>query len=215
MTYARRQNNGTLLPDGTVLVTGGSSGSGFDNSSSPVYAAELWNPSNGAWTTLASASVYRGYHSTAVLLPDGRVLNAGGNKTTGSTTYQVFSPPYLFKGVRPTITSAPASAAYGSTFFVQTLDAASITKVTLIRLPSVTHAFDANQRLNYLPFTPAVGGLNLTAPPSANVAPPGHYMLFLVNGSGVPSVAAILVLGTSALPTPNGFRHRDRSLLDR
>ena len=95
MSSARRQQNATLLPDGTVLVTGGSSGAGFNNSDAPVYAAELWNPSTGTFTTLSSAARYRGYHSIALLLPDGRVLSSGGD---GEPNAEVFSPPYLFKG---------------------------------------------------------------------------------------------------------------------
>ncbi len=114
MANARRQSNATLLPDGTVLVTGGSSGPGFDNASYPVYPSEIWNPSTETWTTVASITVYRGYHSTAMLLPDGRVVSAGGE--VGGPSYEIYSPPYLFKGARPTITSAPTSVGYGQTF---------------------------------------------------------------------------------------------------
>ena len=203
MATARRQLNATILPDGKVLVTGGSSGSGFDNSSTPVYTAELWDPATGKWTTLASITMYRGYHSTALLLPDARVLSAGGD--VSGATAEIFSPPYLFKGARPAITTAPASISYGQTFFVETPDAASITQVTLLRLGAATHAFNHNQRINFLGFSQASGGLNVNAPASANLAPPGHYMLFILNGNGVPSVAPILNLAP-ALPdtTPPG-----------
>lgn len=196
MHYARHQANATVLPDGTVLITGGSSGSGFDNSSSSVYSAELWNPATGTFTIMASNAVYRGYHSTAVLLPDGRVLSAGGN--IGGPNAEIYSPPYLFQGARPTISWAPANAAYGQSFFVSTPDAASITQVTLIRLASTTHTFDENQRFMRLSFGQASGGLTVTAPASGNIAPPGHYMLFIL-ANGVPSVAAIVQI-TSASP---------------
>ncbi|HSV36094.1 MAG TPA: galactose oxidase-like domain-containing protein [Ramlibacter sp.] len=199
MSVARRHHNATLLPDGTVLVTGGTSGPGFDNAATPVQAAELWNPATETWTTLASASVPRIYHSTALLLPDGRVLTGGGD---GNYAAEVFSPPYLFKGARPAMSAVPASIGYGQQFTVQSPDAASIQKVTLIRLPSVTHAFDQNQRMNILSFTPGSGTVGITAPPNANMAPPGHYMLFLVNGLGVPSLAAVVQLGTAAPPPP-------------
>ena len=196
MAHARRQNNGTVLPDGKVLITGGSSGSGFDNSSNPVLQAEMWDPATGKFAPMASSTVYRGYHSVAVLLPDGRVFSGGGN--VGGPNYEIFSPPYLFNGARPTITSAPSAASYGQTVFVQTPDAANITTVTLIRLPSVTHSFNQDQSFNKLTFAQASGGLNVTLPSNANLAQPGYYMLFLVNGSGVPSVAKILQLTTSS-----------------
>ncbi len=192
MADARRQHNLTLLPDGKVLVTGGSSGFGFDNASYPVYPAEMWDPATGSWSTMASISVYRGYHSTALLLPDGRLLSAGGEQTGASA--EIYSPPYLFKGARPSITSAPSTVKYKRSFFVGTPDAASISQITWIRLGSVTHAFNQNQRLNHLQFALASRGLNITAPANGNLAPPGHYMLFLVNNNGVPSVASIIRL---------------------
>ena len=203
MSRPRRHLNATLLPDGTILVTGGSSGAGFNNTGSPALSAELWDPATERWTTLASQTVGRFYHSVALLLPDGRVMSAGGN---GRPQVEVFSPPYLLTGERPTITGAPTGVGHGQTFSVQTPDAASISAVTWIRLPSVTHAFDQNQRINRLPFTRTTGALSVTAPANANVAPPGHYMLFVLNGQGVPSVARIVQLagtgGTTPPPAP-------------
>jgi Domain of unknown function (DUF1929)/Glyoxal oxidase N-terminus len=190
MANNRRQLNLTILADGKVLATGGSKGFGFDNSSYSVHPAEMWDPVTGKWTTMASIGTYRGYHSTALLLPDGRVLSAGGEQTGASA--EIYSPPYLFNGSRPSITSSPTSVKYAQTFFVGTSNATSIAKVTWIRLSSVTHAFNQNQRLNTLKFTQASGGLNITAPANAKFAPPGHYMLFIVNSSGVPSVAKII-----------------------
>ena len=194
MSIARRQLNATLLPDGTVLVTGGTSGPGFNDPTHPVYPAELWDPATESWRTLASATVPRLYHSAAVLLPDGRVLSTGGNDYP---TPEAFSPPYLFKGARPTMSAVPSTIGYGQPFSVQTPDAANITKVTLIRITSVTHAFNENQRLSVLSFTPGSGTLNIVAPATANVAPPGHYLLFIVNGNGVPSVGSIVQLGAA------------------
>ena len=202
MSIARRQVNATLLPDGTVLVTGGTSGAGFNNASTPVYPAELWDPATGTWRTLASATVPRLYHSAAVLLPDGRVLSTGGN---GYTTPEAFSPPYLFKGARPALSGVPAAIAYGQRFTVQTADAANIRKVTLIRITSVTHAFNMNQRLNVLGFTPSTGALEIVAPSGGNLAPPGHYLLFLVDGNGVPSIGSIVRLDASAPPPQTTF----------
>ena len=193
MTFARRQLNATLLPDGKVLVTGGHSGP-ENSASTAVYAAEMWDPATESWTTMASAQAPRLYHSAALLLPDGRVLTTGGDWVT---QVEVYSPPYLFAGARPTITSAPAAVSYGQSFFVETPDAANIASVTWIRLGSVTHAFDQNQRINRLSFSQAAGGLNVVAPPDANLAPPGHYMLFVLNGNGAPSVARIVRLEAS------------------
>jgi Domain of unknown function (DUF1929)/Glyoxal oxidase N-terminus/Galactose oxidase, central domain len=190
LVYARRQLNLTLLPDGKVLASGGSGGYGFDNQNYPVYAAEMWDPATGQWTTMDSITVYRGYHSTALLLPDGRVVSAGGEQTGASA--EIYSPPYLFKGARPSILSGPSSVKYAQQFFVGTPDATTISQVTWIGLGSVTHAQNQNQRLVHLQFTQASGGLNITAPANGNLAPPGYYMLFLVNSNGIPSVAKII-----------------------
>jgi hypothetical protein len=195
MSIQRRQLNATLLPDGKVLVTGGSNAAGFDEPSGAVLYAEMWDPTTETWSTMASHTRYRGYHSIALLLPDGRVLSAGGDLSAGGGTAfnaEVYSPPYLFNGARPTITSAPTSVSYGETFVVQTPDALGITQVTWIRLSSVTHGFDQNQRINRLGFSQTQGGLAVRTPSSAKVCPPGHYMLFILNSKGVPSVSQIL-----------------------
>ena len=197
MSIARRHLNSTLLPDGTVLVTGGTWGPGHNNAATPVFSAELWNPATEGWTTMASASIPRLYHSAAVLLPDGRVITTGGD---GYSDIEVFSPPYLFKGARPTMTGAPATVGYGQNFSVQSPDAASISKVTLIRLAAVTHAFDQNQRINTLQFSRSGSNIDITAPANSILAPPGIYMLFILNGTGVPSVASMIKLGGSSPP---------------
>lgn len=197
MAKARRHLNAVLLPTGDVLVTGGTSASGFDNPAGAVFTAELWNPDTEKWTTLASNHVIRMYHSTSILLPDGRVLHTGSGDGGGGANErnaEIFSPPYLFRGPRPEVSSAPSTASYGQTITVGTAQAAGIAKVTLVRLGSTTHAFDQNQRLVPLTFSTAASGLSVTMPANGNLAPPGHYMLFLVNGSGVPSVARIVQL---------------------
>ena len=202
MQSARRQLNATILPDGTVLMTGGSSGAGFNNANAPVLTAERWDPAQPAeksFTTLASATRYRGYHSIALLLPDGRVLSSGGDNEPNA---EVFSPPYLFTGARPTVSAAPSNISYGGAFVVETSDAASITAVTLVRLSAVTHAFNMNQRFVSLAYSPGAGRLTVTAPAAGEVAPPGDYMLFLLNTSGVPSIARMVRLGRDAAPAP-------------
>jgi hypothetical protein len=203
LAIGRRQTTAVILADGTVLVTGGTSQCGFTNEAGAVFAPELWNPSTGAggsWTTMANASVVRVYHSTTVLLPDGRVLSSGsgdGGGVTQQYTYEIFSPPYLFKGARPTYNLSSSQIRYGVPFTVTTQNAAAIRKVTLIRLASSTHAMDMGQRLNTLTFQAAGDGQSLTVTPPAagRLAPPGPYMLFIINDKGVPSVAQTLLLG--------------------
>lgn len=196
MHYPRRQHNAVILPDGKVFISGGSSAGGFDTSTSPVLPTEMWDPATGQFTVMASIAVYRGYHSTALLLPDGRVLSAGGN--VAGPNAQTYSPPYLFDGARPTISSAPTSVGYGQTVFVGTPDATSITKVSWIRIGSTTHTFDESQRYMRLNFTQGTNGLNVTMPANGNIAPPGYYMLFILNSSGVPSVAKIVQISANA-----------------
>ncbi len=197
MRYARRHLNATLLADGKILVTGGTSSPGFNDATAAALPAEMWDPASGSWSTMASMATPRVYHSTALLLPDGRVLASGGGDpapVNGSDNVdsQIYSPPYLFKGARPVISSAPATVAYGARFWVGTPDAAGIARATWIRLGSVTHAFNNSQRIAELTFTRSANGLNLDAPTDPNLVPPGHYMLFLLNAQGVPSVARIV-----------------------
>ncbi len=205
MAYARRHLNATVLPTGEVLVTGGSSGTTFNDVGNAVRAAEIWSPVTGTWRTVASSRVSRVYHSISLLLPDGRVLHSGSGEGAGApneTNAEIYSPPYLFKGARPTITDAPSQVAYNSSFNITTPDAAGIAKVSLIRLGSATHAFDMNQRFQWLSFARRDGGLIISAPTNRNRTPPGHYMLFVLDGEDVPSAAKIVSIGSSSDPDP-------------
>jgi hypothetical protein len=195
MAHPRRQFNATLLPDGTVLATGGTSAAGFSDPAGAVRVAEVWDPATEVWSPLAGNRVTRVYHSTTLLLPDGRVLHSGsgdGVDLPRELSAEIFSPPYLFRGPRPSIDDAPDAIAYGEQFFVATADAPRVVRATLVRLGSVTHGFDQNQRFLELSFQRAAGGLAITAPLSGSLAPPGHYMLFILNGSGVPSKGRII-----------------------
>ncbi len=198
MVYARSFMNLTMLPDGSTLATGGETDRNGGDISKAVYAAELWSPSTQTWSTMSSMRTPREYHGTALLLPDGRVLVSGMGADFGNVpdekSAEFYSPPYLFKGARPTISQAPSQISYNSSFFVQTADNASIASVALIRTGAVTHFFDQNERFLPLSFTQAAGGLTVTAPVDANLAPPGFYMLFIVNNAGVPSVAPFVQL---------------------
>jgi hypothetical protein len=202
MAQPRRHLNATVLPDGTVLVTGGVSGGGFNDLTTAVHTAELWDPAKpNDWTALAPNAIDRGYHSVSLLLPDGTVLHgaSGDADVPGTTTpfpaqrnHEIFHPPYLFRGARPVITSAPGTVTNGSAFQVATPNAAQVTSVRWIHLGAVTHAFDQSARANTLTFTQQGGGLSVTAPSDANSAPPGYYMLFILNRNGVPSVGKII-----------------------
>jgi galactose oxidase len=202
MQHPRRHLNATILPDGQVLVTGGTSGGGFNDLAGAVHAAEVWNPATGHWTTLASNAVDRGYHSVSLLLPDATVLHgasgdAGIPGTNGTypaqRNHEIFRPPYLFKGARPVITSlSQTTVGYGQVVTVNTSYAQQITQVRWIRLGSVTHAFDAGQRANSLTFTKTASAVKVTTPSNAKKAPPGYYMLFILNRNGVPSAGKMV-----------------------
>jgi len=202
MNYPRATTtNLVVLPDGNVMVFGGGTNmSGYDATSQPIYAAEQWSPVTQTWRVMASQSKPRLYHAVALLLPDGRVLSAGSGRDTGVTDQlngEIYSPPYLFQGARPTLTSVPNGAiAYGSSFFVGTPDP-DIASIALIRPAAVTHGFAEDQRFVNLSFAPTTGGLTVQAPANANLAPPGYYMLFLLNGNGIPSVAKFIRLPSS------------------
>ncbi len=211
MQYPRRHLDLTILADGKVLASGGTQGSGFNNTCSnlAVLPAEIWNPATGNWTTVASLNKRRQYHSVAVLLIDGRVLVGG---TTGAPAseegckdldeelqQEIYSPPYLFNSngtlaSRPGITNAPDTISYGTQFIVQSPSASRITRVTLVRLSSVTHSTNMNQRFNNLTFSRVGMGLLVTPPANGNQAPPGHYMMFIFDDAGVPSVAKVVKL---------------------
>jgi hypothetical protein len=208
MSQARIEMNAVILPSGKVLAMGGSVND--ESASSKSLNADLYDPVANTFSS-AGANVYaRLYHSVALLLPDATVWLAGGNPSRGTyeSRMEIYKPAYLFKSdgtlaTRPSITSAPASASYGNAFTVQTPDAASITSVALVRNGTVTHAFGMDQRMVGLAFAAGSGLLTVTAPPNGNIAPPGYYMLFLINSSGVPSVAkSIQVVNSASNPAP-------------
>lgn len=200
MLYPRTNVNGVWLPDGTVFVVGGQRAGKWNADPQPVLEAEIYDPVTGTTTVTPPMGFPRQYHSVAVLLPDGRVLCAGGIDPMNATerdlrSMELFSPPYLSAGSRPQITATPAVAGYGATVTVSTPDAASVAAVTLISPNSVTHHTDAGHRYILLPIAGvAAGSVDVTMPATAAIAPPGYYMLFLVDGAAVPSEARFVQL---------------------
>jgi hypothetical protein len=217
MQFDRMHVNAVLLPDRTVLATGGGgtreAGAGGAVPPDLVrerLVAEVFDPatgSQGAWRSLAQAQVGRLYHSVALLLPNGQVLVAGGNPDKGGQVpwlppdpleemrLELFSPPYLFRGPRPVIESAPDKAAYGASIAVRCPQAGRVKWASLVRPGLTTHSFNVEQRLVDLPFTVEDVTLRCDVTGERNLAPPGWYMLFLTDTEGVPSVAHWLLLG--------------------
>ena len=225
---ARQQMNAVLFPNGKILALGGSVVN--EDPTTATLGADLYDSATGTWTAAAAEAYPRLYHNSAVLLPDGTVIETGSNPVRG--TYEqhieIYTPPLLFDAngnwipwsARPQITTAPAKIGYGSTTFqVQTPNAPGtslpdVASVVLVKPGSDTHAFDFEQRVVGLKFTRTSGALTVTSPPNSNIAPPGYYMLFLLNSSGVTSIASFLQVtkyptdkppkGTITLPATNG-----------
>lgn len=220
MGNRRRWHNSTILPDGKVLVTGGTQGDGeFNNTcdQNAIKQAEIWTPGNpGTWTPMASASRMRIYHSAAVLLPDGRVFTGGTSEFDPDGTYsdlsgtiscpgidndssvEIYSPPYLFNSDgtpvsnRPVISSGDDPVYYGQNHEYKVSNPGSEPKMNLVKLPSVTHAFNHSQGFYKLTTTLVDSTtVRITLPSNRNELVPGHYMMFLLNGNKV-SVAKII-----------------------
>jgi hypothetical protein len=192
-----------MLPSGDVFAVGGAPTASI-YSASGVLQPEVWNPDTESWTALALQTAPRMYHSTSVLLPDGRILTAGGGRSGPAPNQfnaQVYSPPYLFKGPRPVITDAPAEVSLGSVFTLDSPDASDIASVTLVDLATTTHSTFMSQIFQELSFTSAAGRLTVDAPASPDQVPPGYYMVFAVDSSGIPSVAEIIKFNTTQILT--------------
>lgn len=226
VAHSRWSGSGVALPDGKVLALNGASANELfaPNSEQPVRAVELFDPATETWTEVAVQDRDRMYHSTAVLLPDGRVLS-GGHVPAGTgygavrnlpeptsqnhrdPSFNIYSPPYLFWGERPRIDAVQSGIAWGESFRVDTKQADDITKVMLMRTPSPQHANDNDPRTLELPFTVSgAGELTVDAPPDGVAAPPGYYYLFIdreEEGKGlVPSVARMVRIGDESDPSP-------------
>ena len=197
MSRRRHWGNATVLADGRVFVSGGSK---VKNANDVVaYQSELYNPATGAWRLGATAARMRLYHSTSLLLPDATVLTAGGGAPgpQRNLNAEIYYPPYLFdangnRATRPRITSAPMTRRVGALLYLTTPDLASIARVTLVKTGSVTHSFDMDQRFIDVVEWKTRQYVVAKLPASSDIAPPGNYMVFLINHNGVPSEAAML-----------------------
>jgi hypothetical protein len=202
MSQPRIEMNATILPNRKLLVLGGSLND--EDAATASLNADLYNPATNTFSSAGQNAFARLYHSNSLLLPDATVLFFGGNPARG--TYEphmeIYSPAYLFNAdgtlaARPAITGVPSSAiGYGSVFQVESPEAGGISSVVFVRPGAPTHSFDMEQRLVAMKFTAGSGVLSITAPPNSNIAPPGYYMVFILNSAGVPSVAQFVQLAS-------------------
>ena len=199
MHFPRNNVNGVILPDGNVFYCTGIEGFKW-SPQADTLTAEMFDPDSLQWTVMDSMQYPGQYHSISLLLPDGRVLKAGG-QDAGPIVWQMelYSPPYLFRGPRPTIADVADEVGYGGQLAIHTPEAGEIQMVSMVRLSTITHHTNTDQRFLSLEFTQQDGDtLTATAPADGNVAPPGVYMLFVVNDCGVPSEAAMVLVGEGA-----------------
>jgi len=216
MAQARVEMEATILPNGKLLVDGGSAQD--EDASTASMKAEIYDPATNSFSSAGSNAFPRLYHNVQLLLPDGTVAITGGNPAQGvfENHIEIYQPAYLFNSdgslaTRPNIgANAPAGVGYGGSFSLATPDAASIGSVVLMKAGSVTHSFDMDQRYVGLSFTTGSGSLTVSEPPNSNIAPPGYYMLFLVNKAGTPSLASWVKVSGAAAPIANVELHPER-----
>ncbi|MEM9172537.1 MAG: LamG-like jellyroll fold domain-containing protein, partial [Pseudomonadota bacterium] len=220
MAFGRSYHNLVPLPNGEVMALGGSRYSGSFNNRGAVYAGEIWNPNTGEWRATAPAGVVRTYHSTAMLMPDGRVISAGGGYGSGNEwingsshqNSQVYSPAYLFDADgmpadRPSITSAPGAIRAGQSFVINA--SGNVTRFSMVRMGATTHAVNTDSRFLWLD-TVANGGGSFTLTPNANpnIVIPGYWMVFALDANDVPSEAHIVrVERQVVVSTPGDIRY--------
>lgn len=213
MSQKRNWATATVLPDGKVVVTGGSEQNVLDQQPAAedendpskwttgqvAYRAEIYDPVSNTWTLGPAQQRMRLYHSVALLLPNGTVLSAAGGWPGPqlNRNAEIWYPPYLFKSdgsyaPRPTISQAPSIASPMSSLSITSPDAGNVSRVTLVKTGSVTHSFDFEQRFIELPFTRNADSLTAQLPANRFETPPGFYMVFVLDTNGVPSEAKIV-----------------------
>src|SRR5215217_5240982 len=202
----RNHANAVLLPTGEVFVCGGAVDP--SNDATGVLQAEAYNPDNNTWTTHPAATVVRNYHSVALLMPDGRVWTAGSNHNAQQSfpapgvdnrelRIEIYEPPY-YSADRPQLLSAPGAIGWGQSFDIRSSQADRIVRIAMIRAGSVTHAFNSDQRYVGLSFSRRGAWLTVKAPPNTGIAPPGQYLLFVLNRDNIPSIGWSVRLGPAA-----------------
>src|SRR5215213_5857569 len=200
--FGRRHAPNTYLPDGNIIFFGGTN---FQNATSGAYKnAEIFDPVAKSWTVVDGMTVPRIYHSTGILLLDGRVWLAGTSysKTNWELRSEFYVPSY-YNATRPTISSDPTVGNYGGTINIPTPDAAGIEKVSLIRLSTFTHGFNSELRFIWLQIqSKGSNSVTVSAPINAKIAPPGYYMIHVLNSAGVPSIAKVIKIPGTASPPP-------------
>ncbi len=211
MAMQRRLGTGTLMADGKVLATGGSSV--WNVMTNVVYDAEIWDPASGTWARAATAARARLYHSIGLLLPDATVLVGGGGAPgpQNNLNAEIYYPPYLFAGTalatRPLIDTAPTVVDPGRTVQLNVTSSRTISRVTFVKTGSVTHSWNMEQRFVDLPFNAVGSQLSVQIPARASDVPPGTWMVFVIDNTGVPSLAKMVrvnvapVLNTAVTPT--------------
>ncbi len=208
MTYARKFNNGVVLPTGEVMMVGGNSSGIEFSDQGTILTPEIWNPQTQTWRVAADMSVPRNYHSVALLMTDGRVWAGGGglcNCAADHPDHQIYTPPYLYNpdgtlAARPTISSAPNYTTVRQSFEVQ--GSTNIQRFSFIKMSGITHNLNSDLRFLNIPFTTTASGrYQLTMPDNLNVLTPGYWMLFAINTHGVPSVAKVMQVFSSGKPT--------------
>jgi hypothetical protein len=224
MQFRRQWLNSVVAPNGEVIITGGTQ-RGDRGNPDAVFQAEMWNPGTRTFRPLASAAVIRNYHSTTILLPNGTLFSSGGGVPGPVTNfnYEIFYPPYLFTAQsgadvlasRPRMVSIDATQfGYGASFSIEMADTRAISRVAVIGAGSVTHSFDMGQRYYPASFSQSGNLLTVTAPPSPNLAPPGYYVVFAVDGAGIPSRGFIVSLGDAECSTDDECDDGDDCTID-
>jgi hypothetical protein len=211
MAHPRYYAYGVILPNRQIFVMGGRHGDTHhgmppepaqgDPPQDPlaIHETELFDPRTERWRPAAAMQIDRLYHSSALLLPDGRVMAAGSNpaQKVNELRIEIYRPPYLFRGPRPAIQDAPAQVGYGQEAAIRSPQAGQVEEVALIHPASTTHCLTTDQRYVGLPISGRdADTLRVAIPDNPHLLPPGYYMLFLVSREGVPSEARFVRVGS-------------------
>ena len=204
MQYARKHVSPVILPTGQIVIFGGN----VQTNKSPVLFPEMFDPVTESWTVWPAATVPRQYHSVALLLHDGRVWTAGTttSQTAKEVRVEIFKPWYISE-TRPSISGGATGGNYGGTITIPTPNPAAIKKVSLVKVSAMTHHYNTDQRLIWLQISGTTGSsITVKAPINNKLAPPGYYLIHVLNGAGVPSIGTyIKIPGSANNPPPASY----------